>query len=82
MDPLARPSMDTETYTNNNHKTIETYSKRIGKGTNQTSLDRLYKQVPEQDAPNLVYTLVPLEHLGAIEKEIKQCLLELVKVED
>jgi hypothetical protein len=38
--------------------------------------------VPQQDAPNLVYTLVPLEHLGIIEKEIKHCLLELVKVED
>lgn len=38
--------------------------------------------MPQQDAPNLVYTLVPLEHLGVIEKEIKHCLLELVKVED
>lgn len=37
--------------------------------------------MPAQDAPNLVYTLVPLEHLAAIEKEIKHCLLELVKVE-
>jgi len=37
--------------------------------------------VPVQDAPNLVYTLVPLEHLASIEKEIKHCLLELVKVE-
>jgi hypothetical protein len=33
--------MDTEAYTNSNHKTLDPYSKRTVKGTNQTSLDRL-----------------------------------------
>ncbi len=38
---------------------------RSGKVSNATSLDRLQnKQVPAQDAPNLVYTLVPLEQLA------------------
>ena len=31
---------------------------------------------------NLVYTLVPLDQMVTIEKEIKLCLLELVRVED
>jgi hypothetical protein len=34
-----------------------------------------------EDAPNLVYTLVPLENLAVIEKEIKHCLLELVNID-
>lgn len=37
--------------------------------------------MPEEEAENLVYTLVPLENLASIEKDIKQCLLELVNVE-
>lgn len=49
---------------------------------NNISLERLHKQVPQEDAPNLVYTLVPLDQLAVIEKEIKHCLLELVKVDN
>jgi hypothetical protein len=38
--------------------------------------------VSKEPPPNLVYTLVPLEDLAATEKEIKQCLLELVKLDN
>ena len=44
-------------------------------------MEKLQKHIPNEEAPNLVYTLVPLEHLANIEKEIKHCLLELVKVD-
>ena len=57
-------------------------AKSIKPNSNQTSLERLQKHVPQAEAPNLVYTLVPLEHLSAIEKEIKHCLLELVKSDE
>ena len=44
------------------------------------SLER-HKQVPAAEAPNLVYTMVPLDQLAEIEKEIKHCLLELVSID-
>ena len=76
----------------NNFKTIQhignsTESLKVSEGADgkirgQRSLEKIqHKHVPEEEAENLVYTLVPLENLAAIEKEIKQCLLELVNVE-
>ena len=48
--------------------------------SNVSSLEQLEKH--ESDMQNLVYTLVPLDQMVTIEKEIKLCLLELVRVED
>lgn len=47
--------------------------------SNVSSIEKLEKHEPDQ---NLVYTLVPLEQMVIIEKEIKLCLLELVRVPD